>query len=192
MRALYIICVIVAIAAGEAAAQSYFRGSVTLNNKQVLTGEISIDTQYDLVLVRNDGLVDVYPAHRVYASRIYDADKNINRRYVSMKHPINPRLSQLFEIVISGEVLVLRREVTRYSTTVEHEALGYNYYLLFENELIELKSFNPKVYPKLKASEEALAAFIKNNQLNPNNEAAAVQIIQYYNKQVASVEVVRK
>jgi hypothetical protein len=192
VKILFIIITLVIFPVSNATAQTWFEGSITLADKQVLTGDISIDTRYDLILIKNNGVVDVYPAHRVYAARVYDANKKINRRYISMKHPFNARLSLLFEIVISGEIFVLRRELTRYSTTIEHEALGFDYYVLYENELIELESFNPRVYPKLKPSEDALASFIKNNRLNPNDEAAAVQIIQYYNKQVASAEVVRK
>jgi hypothetical protein len=173
-------------------AQSWCKGSVTLANKEVLTGDISVDTQYDLILVRRGEITDVFPAHWIYSSRIYDSKKDINRRYVSLKDPINPRLSKLFEIVISGEIFVLRREVSQFSATVAHDALGFEYYVLFEDELIDLKQFNPKIFPKLKESEIAVASFIKQHHLNPNNEANAVQIIQYYNKHMASAEVVRK
>lgn len=192
MKVLLLICSIVTLLAGNVNSQSWFKGSVTLSNKQVLTGDISVDTQYDLILVRRDNAVDVFPAYRIYSSRMYDSKKDINRRYVSLKDPVNPRMSKLFEIVISGEVFVLRREVTRFSTTPEHDALGYEYFVLFENELIDLKQFNPKVYPKLKESEVAIASFIRQQRLNPNNAANAVQIIQYYNKKVTTAEVTRK
>lgn len=184
--------VILICAAFRGYAQTWFQGSVTLADKQVLVGDISIDTQYDLILVRNQELVDVYPAHRVSSARIYDSDHDFNRRYVSLQDQFNPRIFELYEIVTSGEISVLRREVSRYSTTIEHEALGFEYFILFENELIDLKQFNPKVYPKLKESEVAVASFVKQHRLNPNNEASAVQIIQYYNKQSAAAEVVRK
>ena len=175
----------------DGSAQKWFKGSVTLADKQVLTGDISVDTQYDLVLYKNGNLVDVYPAHRVYATRIYDSTKHINRRYVSIKDQINPRHVELFEIVTSGEISVLRREVTRYSTTTEHEALGFEYFVLFEDELIGLKEFNPKVYSKLKGND-VTQSFVRRNKLNPNIDANAVRIIQYHNKMVASAEVVKR
>jgi hypothetical protein len=192
MRTLFLLGAGVIFSFTQINGQSWSKGSVTLANKHVLTGDISVDTQYDLILVRSGDLVDVFPAHRINSSRLYDSKKDINRRYISLKDPINPRMSKLFEIVISGEIFVLRREVSQFSTTIEHEALGFEYYVLFENELIALKQFNPKVYPKLKESEVAVASFIKQHQLSPNNEANAVQIIQYYNKQVVSAEVVKK
>jgi hypothetical protein len=173
-------------------AQSWFQGSVTLADKQVLTGDLSIDTRYDLILIKNKDIVDVYPAHRVYAARIYDSKSDINRRYVSIKDQWNPRVFELYEIVTSGEISVLRREVSRYSTTIEHEALGYAYYVLFENELIDLNDFNHRVYSKLKESDALLTSFVKQHRLNPNNGASAVRIIQFCNKRSGSAQVVRK
>jgi hypothetical protein len=173
-------------------AQSWFQGSVTLTDKLVLTGDVSVDTRYDLVLIKNKDIVDVYPAHRVYAARLYDSKKDINRRYVSIRDQLNPRVFELYEIVTGGEISVLRREVSGHSATIEHEALGFDYYVLFENELIDLSDFNPRVYSKLKEADALLATFVKEHRLNPNISASAVRIIQFFNKRSALSEVVRK
>jgi hypothetical protein len=192
VRTTFFIATVLIFSSSQAIAQSWFKGSVTLADKQVLTGDVSIDTRYDLILIKNKDLVDVYPAHRVYAARLYDSKKDINRRYVSIRDKSNPRVFELYEIVTSGEISVLRREVSRYSTTIDHEALGFEYYVLFENELINLNDFNPRVYSKLKDSDALLTTFVKQHRLNPNTGASAVRIIQFCNRQSASAEVVRK
>jgi hypothetical protein len=125
VKATFFIATVFIFLFNHAIAQSWFQGSVTLADKQVLTGDLSIDTRYDLVLIKDKDVLDVYPAHRVYAARVYDSTKDINRRYVSIKDQMNPRVVELYEIVTSGEISVLRREVSRYSTTVEHEVLGF-------------------------------------------------------------------
>jgi hypothetical protein len=192
VRSTFFIGCFLLFSCGDAIAQSWFEGSVTLADKQVLTGDLSIDTRYNLILIRNKDLVDVYPAHRVHAARVYDTKNDINRRYVSIKDQSNPRVFGLYEIVTGGEISVLRREVSRCSTTIEHEALGFDYYVLFENELIDLTDFNPRVYSKLKKTDEMLTTFVREHRLNPNISASAVRIIQFCNKQSALSEVVRK
>lgn len=185
---LYYICALL-ITIDSHAAASWFPGSVVLNDKQVLVGEISVESRYDIVLFRYQDKVDVYPAYKIESVRLYDADFHVNRKFISIRNPSSVFKSyQLYEIVVAGEISLLRKEEPDVIVAKEdHEALGYRYLIRYKGELSSLKKFRSRIFPKIRHIPGVeMASFIKTNKLNPNNESSAVLIIQYYNKMIGS------
>ncbi len=161
----------------------WFDGSVVLHNQEVLTGKISIQAPFDVIVFRTASTRMVYPAHKIHSIFFYDADANINRRFVSIKDNSAFKTAYyLYEVVVAGEVSVLRRKIYTQSE-VNDDATAYVYYTENTGDLTSLKKFRKEVYKNLLlTSGQRLSYFVQRNRLNPNDAAHAVMIVQEYNR----------
>lgn len=161
----------------------WFRGSIVLNNScEVLTGKISIDETYDMVLFKEGDQILVLNAHRLQALYFYDSIANINRKFVSLKRQTGQRVEhRLFEAVVSGEVKVLRK-LKSYHGTSRSDSDDYSYYVQWDEHLEPLQFFKERVYADLliKAGND-MEFYETENHLNPNHPADAVMLIIQFN-----------
>jgi hypothetical protein len=170
----------------------WYEGSVVLRNHQVLTGTVAIDAMHDLVLHKVEAQVNVYPAHKIMWLYYYDSVANINRRYMSwpVAGPVARAHSQLYEVVLQGDIMVLRRPRDTQTTAAID---GYHYYLKCQEGLMPLYAFKKKVYPTLQEETNGLLdAFRRENKLNPMEIADAVKLIEFYNQQVRAGNIMAK
>jgi hypothetical protein len=159
----------------------WHEGSFVLKTREVLVGEISIETEYDLILHRCNGKVVVYPAHRILSVYFYDEVANINRKFISLKENGLFNHYQLLEIVLRGEVSIYRRQKA-WTGNSPSDADGYHYFIFHHDQLIDLLKFRNQVYPLLiQETGYMLTTFIDENRLNPNSCADAIAIIGFYN-----------
>ena len=168
---------------------SWFEGSVVLATCEVLVGKISIQDNHDLILFQKGETVTVYPAHRIRSLYFYDMANNLNRRYLSLRENDGVRSSyHLFEMVVMGKVDVLRRK--KASAFYQHtEALDFNYFIRYNNELLALRKFKRKIYPQLRSEPGSrLENFVASSRLRPDLPPNAIRIIEYYNGMVKSDE----
>ena len=155
-------------------------GSVVLASKKVITGQIAVEPVHDIILVQDGDLRTVYPAHKIQSLYFYD-QANINRRFVSIKgNDIGTRY-QLFEVVLNGKVVVLRRQKAKgYSTS---DALDFTYQIKYDNILVPLRKFNRKIYPQLiTLTDTRLQDFIAENRLRTYSDSNSIRIIEFYNR----------
>jgi len=171
----------------QASPPSWLQGSLVLHTHQVLTGEVSIEARHDVVLFRQNGHVEVYTAHKVSAVYYYDPAANVNRKFVSLASTSSYRpVYRLYEVVLSGEVNLLRHERLATARFTNHEVQGFQYVVRFRDTIIALRKFRSRIYPELlRTQPESLARFVKDNHLNPSEPAAAIRIMQHYNTLVA-------
>jgi hypothetical protein len=174
----------------SAESPSWYEGSLVLATNEVKQGKISIQPAYDLVLFKSKDEFMVYPAHRISSIFYYDQKANINRKFISLEqhHAFAPKRYQLFEIVLMGDVRVLRRIVSA-AADPKDEAKAYQYYLQHKEILLELHMFRNKLYPKLVSSSSILSNFIETNRLNPSDAADIIRIVEFYNKNRNSMDV---
>lgn len=171
-------------------AMSWLEGSLVLNNGQVLVGEISVVALHNTVLFRSHDKVDVYPAYKISEVRFYDPSININRKFICIRTTNEMAWSsRLFEVVLSGEVQLIREELSDdVDDSGNHDAAGFRYFVIYKGSLVSLKKFRSKVYPALRhSSVTGLSEYVRRNRLNPNNESNAVKIIDYYNHSARAV-----
>lgn len=160
----------------------WFEGSLVLTNGEVLVGKISLESEHDLVLFEQRDSRMVYPAHKIKSLYFYDEDHDINRRFISLKEDDEVRSAhQLYEIVISGDVSVMRRKKAG-TYAVGSEPYDYNYFISCQEGVMPLKKFKRKIYPTLKAkSGDRLAGFVTKNRLHADLPVNAIRIIEYHN-----------
>jgi hypothetical protein len=156
-------------------------GVAVLNDRQVLTGEFSY--AHSVLLAREKQGVTVLPSHKVYSFRFYDAQADINRHYISLDEP-HSNTKCIFEVVVWGKTSIVRKEIPFInSIPSERKSSDFNYFAFIGNELIPLKKFRTKVYPKLLLVHSyPLQEFIRKQKLNPNHLADAIRIVQFSNK----------
>jgi hypothetical protein len=163
---------------------SWYDGSLVLKNDNVLTGRISVNQDYNLVLFKSGDQHLVLPASKIQTLYFYDAKANINRRFTSIQQRVNTYTSyKLYEIVLNGEVSVLRR-LTPSLADRDEQHNSYHYFVRLGDEPVGLHRFRAKIYPYLQKTCISLKAHIREKHWNPNNHAHAVLIIDYYNHEV--------
>jgi len=160
---------------------TWHQGSVVLPSQEVLVGEISSRGIHDAILFRSNKQVYVLAAHKIQSVQYYDSQANINRRFISIREcNVVWRVHKLYEVVVQGEVSVLRKPKTRSTQPLDTE--DHIYYVRLQSEIVDLKSFRSKVYPTLaRNGGQMLSLYMFEQQLNPNLSAEAIRIIQYYN-----------
>jgi hypothetical protein len=170
----------------------WFDGSLVLATCEVLVGKISLN-DHDLILFEQGESRMMYPAHKVRALYFYDAESNMNRRYLSLKRDDGIRSTyHLYEMVITGKIDVLRRKKT--SAFSKHaDALDFNYFVRYNDELSALSKFKRKVLPALCPEPDTrLENFISANSLRPDLSPNIIRIIKYYNSLVQAGETVAR
>lgn len=170
---------------------AWHEGSVVLRNHQVLTGTVAIDAVHDLVLHKAEAQVNVYPAHKVMWLYFYDEAANINRRFMTWPVTAAMRMpSQLYEVVLQGDIMVLRKPRDIQTTPAID---GYHYFIRYNAGLLPLYAFKRKIYPQLLAETNGqLDDFREARKLDPMQIADAIRLIEFYNLQVRAGNVMAK
>ena len=168
-------------------AEEWFQGSVVLKSKSVLRGEISVKHGYDVVFFRVSDQVSVIPAFKIAYVNMYDEDLEAERRFVSLNIGVGASRSfQFFELLVDGEVSILRRELNVWYS-IHVDLTDYEYFVLFNDEILPLHKFRKKVFPSmLDKSQGALQQYVKSNQLSAKTLDDILDMSQYYNNYVTT------
>ncbi len=158
----------------------WYSGAVVTKENQVLAGDILFHPRYDLLVVRQNDQTSVMIAGKLKSFQFYDESINVNRKFISFSNAALE--NKIYEVVVSGEVMVLRREK---NTTVEipSDEAGFNYYFLQNGSVRDLRKFRASLYPQLRSLLEVER---KHLHLNPNEPADVIQMIELYNHQFSN------
>src|SRR5688572_23521352 len=165
--------------------EEWLKGSVVLKSKSVLRGEISVKHGYDVVFFRVSDQISVIPAFKIANLNIYDEELEAQRRFVSLNIGVGAaRSHQFFELLVDGEVSILRRQLTLWYS-LHLDLTEYEYYVLYDEEILGLHKFRKKVYPALVTkSDGALESYVEANKLSPKTLEDIVDMSTYYNSYV--------
>lgn len=183
VQKLPLYCLVCLCTLAQARELAWHDGVIVLRNEQIVTGEVALPGNYDLVLFRKGDTVSVYPAHKIKSVFFYDAKQNVNHRLVSAKeeHMTHP-VYRLYEIVLQGELSVWRKQT---SPVANSDKFDFDYFIRFDDHLLPLQQFRHKVYHELlKNAHEEILTFVTRENLDPSQPADALRIIEFYNHQV--------
>lgn len=182
-----VLVIVMTVVSFSSFAEEWFQGSVVLKSKSVLRGEISVKHGYDVVFFRVSDQISVIPAFKIAYLNLFDEDLEAERRFVSLNIGVGAaRTYQFFELLVDGEVTILRRQLTLWYS-VHLDLTDYEYYVLYDEEIQGLHKFRKKVYPILvDKSDGAIQSYVKNNQLSTKALDDIVDITSYYNNYVTS------
>ncbi len=183
MKRLFTFWVCLVVLAGAHAGnpeEKWYQGSVVLNNQQVIVGDISIYPTHHVIMFRTEKGITTFPAAKIESLFFYDAAANINRKFISRTEPGQGfSKHQLYEVVLSGTIPVLRKQIAMAQST--DQANDFDYFLLYGNEMIELRKFKRLVYPQIRKQSKELLTFVKKDKLDPAQPANVIKIIRQYN-----------
>lgn len=187
MKIVVSIVLIVLPFALNAETPEWYEGSVVLKSNTVLQGTLSIHPVYDMILFKSGNKpVEVYTADKIKSLHYYDKNSNINRKFVSIHQRVNAfATNHLYEIVLYGEIKVLRRIASGFADPRDDKN-GYQYYVTLGEDLIPFLKFRSEVYPHLINDSHALTQYIHVQRLSPNHQADIIRIVEFYNKEVRS------
>jgi hypothetical protein len=98
-----------------------------------------------------------------------------------MKLQLGRPIYQLYEVLMKGEVTVVRRKKEN-AFSVHADALDFNYFILYNNELTPLRKFKKKIFPHLLiSSDNRLEEFISIHRLTAPHATNTLRIIEFYN-----------
>lgn len=162
--------------------RTWFKGSLTLRSESVLRGEISIQDGYDVVLFKIGDEIEVIPAFKIAFMNLFDEDEKIVRRFISLYVGIGPaRAFQFFEVIVDGEISVLRKQLTAWYA-VNRDITSYDYYILYNSQLLDITRFKRKVYPHIvKETDGALEQYIHERKLAQYKLDDVIAMIAFYN-----------
>lgn len=182
MKILYPLAFILVFIGFTQAQHDWVSGSVVLNTNKVLVGEISKKPIHDLILVKSSEGIRALPAHQVSYYRFYDGDADINRQFLSIKSHDFFETAKFFEIVIQGNIKVLRRYHKKTAEDEVNEAYDFDYFTLYDNTLVPLGQFKKKVYPKLMEKYPIeMSTFISTSQSHLTSTESIFCIIKHFN-----------
>ncbi len=182
MKILYPLAFILVFIGFTQAQNDWVSGSVVLKTNIVLVGEISKKPIHDLILLKNSEGIHALPAHQVSYYRFYDGEANINRQFLSIKlHDFFGSI-KFFEIVIQGNIKVLRRYHKKTTENEVNEAYDFDYFTFYDNTLVPLGQFQKKVYPKLMEKYPIdMSTFMSTNQSHLTSTESTFCIIKHFN-----------
>jgi hypothetical protein len=174
-----ILLLILLMVAGRIQAQQWFDGAVVLSDQHVVNASISRQSR-DLILVKNEKGVAVYPAHRVRSFRYFDRQQNINRKFVSGSTSQAEPL-RFFEVVVEGKINVLREQWI-FGETINEDAADACRYLLCRSgeSIVPINSFRKK-YFNLIRSELGSSRLVG---MDPHEAADVIRMVLLYNQEV--------
>ena len=194
---LFIVLGIQVVKASDPQEIRWQEGVVLLLSDEVVTGQFSLNLRHQLVIRKKDKGTEVIPVHRIRSFRLYDKEKNILRKFKVLDEGQNSRgsLKRIFEVVINGEVQVIRKRSMGLVTHVgqkyagnsaidlNEEAFNYVYFILYKDNIIPLLKFRRKVMSQLAFEERtSLKQFMKANKLSGSNAADIIVTLKFYNQ----------
>jgi hypothetical protein len=167
----------------EINAQPWFKGSLTLTNSRIVSGEISYQFNTDVVFVKMGGKesVMVFPAFRVEYFVYYDKDAQAQRKFVPLKISKGAgQHYQFYEVIVDGRISVVRQQNEMWYS-LRQPTIEYTYFVLTEESLMPLNVFRREVYRTLKKSSPEMQEFVRKNRINPYDVDDTIQFIRFYN-----------
>ncbi len=174
---------------------SWFEGTVIFKNDRQVKGEIHIDMDLGLLLIKDPGGIKSFPAFKVKYMEYYDEILGRTRSFITVPNRALRfhRSANIFELVITGELKVLRKEIDTYdnfrgenathmSEFNRHGDDQFTYYLYDGKTLTKFNWLTKKRIANLvqKYSTE-VEDYVKQYKMNLKDTMSRIKVIAYYN-----------
>ncbi len=174
---------------------SWYEGTVIFKNDRQMVGEIHIDMDLGLLLIKDPGGIKSFPAFKVKYMEYFDEVLGRSRSFITVPNRALRfhRSANIFELVITGELKVLRKEIETYdgfkrNKSVRMPEFGksgeeqFTYFLYDGNTLTKFNWLTKKRIATLvqKYSSE-VADYVKQYKMNLKDTISRIKVIAYYN-----------
>ena len=177
---------------------NWTNGEVVLADSSRLTGELSVNYPLDLLIIKKDQGIQVYPAHTVKSFTLYDDQTGKHRRFITHTYQSVRGLKGqvFFEIVAFGPLTLLRRE-KKYHRLGPYKSLPaansdhafketktnkYVYFVLNGSVVTDFKTFQKELSTEVFAAYGLeINSFMRKERLKPWKHDDFARMISYYN-----------
>ncbi|MDN5212449.1 hypothetical protein QQ020_10350 [Fulvivirgaceae bacterium BMA12] len=175
---------------------NWYEGTVIFVNQTQKTGELHLNMDLGLLLIKESNGIKTFPAFKVKYVELYDDKMAKMRSFISLPYKSSRfnQASNLFEVVLQGELFVLRRQQNTFDMVLETNLTGkypnpnpfdkehYVYYLYDGFQLTKLRHLNKKRLSSLveKYGIE-VDSYAKRKRINYKDTFGRIQVIAYYN-----------
>jgi hypothetical protein len=163
-----------------------YDGVIIDARQEVILSQLMLEPAFDAVIYKptlDTATRIILPAHRVRSFRYFDVHNNINRQFISIRQD---GVYRFYEVVIFGEVKVVRRLKKGVLSWEADEGHDYDFFCSFRNELVDLKKFKAAVVPHLvQVYGQDLADFIDQNRFRFHDVAAVFAVVKRCNELTA-------
>ena len=175
---------------------TWHEGTVIFTNQTAASGELHLDMELGLLLVRQSGSIKTFPAFKVKHIQLFDEKYGKPRYFISLPYrtPRSNQSANLFEVVLRGDLIVLRKEQTSLATKVEafignrnnvidpYDEGYYVYYLYDGEKITKLRLLNKKRMASLmKKYGQEVKGYIKEKHIILKDTYSRIKVIAYYN-----------
>jgi hypothetical protein len=182
-RKVAFLIVLTTIGSLSASAEEWYSGSIYLKNDQVLKGKVLLKPEYDVVFFKlgDEEEVAVFPAYKIHVLNLFDPIEKATRKFVSLHVGVGAKsFYQFYEIVVDGAVSVFRRQHTMWYS-IHLDAVDFDYFILYQDELFSSHRFKRKIYPQLEKKHRSLPKYVAENDLNLSRLRDVLKAIEFYN-----------
>ena len=165
---------------------SWYLGKVKLKDSITLSGRISYQLKYHVLMYKNDGKINTYTANLVDYFEVQDKDfKNVKRYYsIPVKIRENKEIQQFFEVVIRGEMSLLKREEQvrkRMGKRTVVTMVDRFYYMDGSGFVQNLVPTKKNILRLMDTHAREVSEFMEDLDLNPSKSAHLKQLFIFYN-----------
>ncbi|MGK7397349.1 MAG: hypothetical protein ACNS62_22420 [Candidatus Cyclobacteriaceae bacterium M3_2C_046] len=171
----------------------WFSGKIQLSNQEIISGELSIDYYRNLIMCKNEYKIKTFPAFQVDQFSFFDQKINQVRQFRSVT--LSSYEEVFFEIVLAGEISLLRREKSMnfptmdfysFFTPTKHEpSRGYKsyfeYFFLVDHKIIKIKNFKRQIDRFTRNRKIEIDQFMNRENMDLKNYHEKIKLIKYYN-----------
>jgi hypothetical protein len=173
----------------------WFDGSIRLNNNQILTGEMYINFDHNVLVMRRENLMKAYSAYMIHSFSFYDRQMELERIFQTCRlQGVSKNPGDYFlEVVALGEITMYRRErivgipfqMNPYLFSRNSQTLALNdnftYYLEHQDKMIKIKNFKRQIRVIAADYYNEIEVFIRKRHLNLTQARDQLKVVCYYN-----------
>lgn len=201
MKGAFIVFTLLLFSLTTEAYQSYGLwciGRVTLENGEVIEGEINYDLRFEVVQVRDNGIIRAFTAEGIMQFTMFDPVSYLQRDFISLNHQLESGYERkaLFEIIADGEITVLRKseyirrprimESRRASHVYLNTVCKHHYYAIKSDEILEINDFKAEILPWMNQYEQEVNNYIKKGKVRLRSIKEQLQVVGFYNQLYAN------
>lgn len=169
-------------------------GHIKLDNGEVLEGEINYDLKFEVIQIKNNGIVRAFTAESVSQFSIFDPVKYRQRDFVSLEYEVSEAYKRrtFFEVIADGSITVLRksRYIRRPRITEDYRAphiylntvCKHNYFVIKNQEWAEIDNFKTTVLSWMDDFEQEIDQYIRKHKLKLRNLTEKMRVVSVYNQ----------
>ena len=168
-------------------------GMVILENNHTLEGDLSYDHKNDIIQCREGGKIKAFSSRNVTSFQYLDKATHVLHRFVAIERKDNEnyRRKEFYEMVLEGQLPLLRKRNkssdpmrqghTQNSYNMMHHVLCYDYYVYFQENLVEINNFRKNVMPLMKEKKREVASYADKKNLKLYYLLDQITLLSYYN-----------